>query len=319
MKISVAMATYNGARFIGEQLASLAAQSRLPDELVVSDDVSADDTLEILERFAATAPFPVRVERNSANLGFTGNFERVLSLASGDLVFISDQDDIWYPDKIAAALSFLEANRGFSAVVNDEDVADGAGNRLDVTFLGNVRKLGFADLYHVAGCCTALSKALLGLVLPFPAVGNYDGWIAQVSDRLGLRGVLDRPLQLYRRHGGNSTESPFAERDPSPWKLLRAYRGEDPRQGWENTIRVLEACRERIASRRAEAARLAGEARVEEALAGLDQEIQRWTCRLALLARPRPLRAPKVLRLWASGFYRGFAGGKSALRDMVRA
>jgi len=319
MKISVAMATYNGARFIDEQLASLAAQTRLPDELVVSDDVSADETVAIVERFAATAPFAVRIERNPANLGFTGNFERALSLARGDIVFISDQDDIWYPDKIEAALAFLEAHREYRAVVNDEDLADGAGRKLDATFLGNVRKLGYADLYHVAGCCTALSKELLALLLPFPEAGNYDGWMAEISDRLGLRGVLDRPLQLYRRHGGNSTESPFAERNASPWKLLRAYRGQDPRPGWRNTIRVLEACRERIAGRSAEAARLAGDARVEEALARLDQEIQRWTCRLALLSRPRPLRAPEVLKLWASGFYRGFAGGKSALRDMVRA
>src|SRR3954454_9678676 len=98
MKVSVALASYNGARFIDEQLASLAAQTRPPDELVVCDDGSTDDTLDHVERFAATAPFEVRIVRNAENLGFSGNFQRVLALVRGDIVFICDQDDIWYPD-----------------------------------------------------------------------------------------------------------------------------------------------------------------------------------------------------------------------------
>jgi glycosyltransferase involved in cell wall biosynthesis len=319
MKISVAMATYNGARYIGEQLASLAAQTRLPDELVVTDDASSDGTVGIVERFAATAPFAVRVERNPANLGFNGNFGRALSLARGDVVFICDQDDIWYPEKIEAGAAFLEANPQLAAAINDEDLAGGDGRPLGASFLGNVRKLGFPDLYHVAGCCTALSRALVPLILPFPEVGNYDGWISQVTDRLGLRGVLDRPLQLYRRHGGNSTETVLAQGSTSRWKLMRAYALEDPRPGWREKVAILRACRERIASRRGLAAALAGEARVEDALAGLDGEIGRWSRRLALIERPRPLRAAAVLRLWATGFYRPFSGGKSALKDLVRA
>jgi glycosyltransferase involved in cell wall biosynthesis len=319
MTISVAMATYNGARFIGAQLESLTRQTRLPDELVVTDDASTDDTAAIVERFAATAPFRTRLERNSRNLGFNGNFERAISLASGDLVFISDQDDIWYPEKIDAAAAFLEAHPGLAAAINDEDLADGDARPLGATFLGNVRKLGYADLYHVAGCCTVMRRDLAALLLPFPTVGNYDGWISQVADRLALRGVLDRPLQLYRRHGANSTETVLAEESASHWKLFRAYGLDDPRQGWAQKIAVLEACRERIHARRPEAVRLSSEARVAAALVGLDEEIDRWSRRLALLSRPRPLRAARVLQLWASGFYRGFAGGKSALKDIVRA
>jgi glycosyltransferase involved in cell wall biosynthesis len=318
MMISIAMATYNGARFLEQQLESLARQTRLPDELVVTDDASSDGTAEIVERFAATAPFPVRLERNPSNLGFNGNFGHALSRVRGDRVFICDQDDIWYPEKIETALAFADAHPELLAVINDEDLADGEGRPLDATFLGNVRKLGYGDLYHVAGCCTLLSKAVLPLILPFPDVGNYDGWIAQITDRLGLRGVLDRPLQLYRRHGSNTTETVLAQGGASRWKLLRAYAGRDPRQGWQATIAVLAACRERIAARRAEAEALAGPSRVDAGLAGLDAEIARWSRRLALLDRPRPLRAPAVLRLWGSGFYRSFGGSRSALTDLVR-
>ncbi len=94
LRISIAMCTYNGARFLPEQLASFAAQERLPDELVVCDDGSTDATMEILQDFAATALFEVRVERNPQNLGFVRNFEKTLSLCTGDIVFLSDQDDV---------------------------------------------------------------------------------------------------------------------------------------------------------------------------------------------------------------------------------
>src|SRR5437773_2588198 len=93
--ISIAMATYNGAKFIREQLASLAAQTRLPHEIVVSDDCSTDATVSIIEDFAATVAFPVRLHRNPTNIGVARNFERALRACSGGIVFICDQDDFW--------------------------------------------------------------------------------------------------------------------------------------------------------------------------------------------------------------------------------
>ena len=96
MKISIAMTAFNGAKYINEQLNSFASQTRLPDEVVVCDDISSDDTFEILDNFARSAPFKMIVVRNNKNLGYTKNFEKALSLCSGDLIFLSDQDDIWY-------------------------------------------------------------------------------------------------------------------------------------------------------------------------------------------------------------------------------
>src|SRR3954470_17842517 len=94
---SVAMCTYNGARFLGEQLASVAAQTRPPDELVVCDDRSTDETASLVRDFAAAAPFRVRLHVNERNLGSTRNFERAVSLCEGDLIALSDQDDEWLP------------------------------------------------------------------------------------------------------------------------------------------------------------------------------------------------------------------------------
>src|SRR5690348_8403095 len=95
LSISVAMATYNGARYIREQLDDLAAQTRLPAEVVVCDDESSDGTVAILEHFAASAPFPVHIHRNSERLGYRANFMKCASLCSSDLVAFCDQDDRW--------------------------------------------------------------------------------------------------------------------------------------------------------------------------------------------------------------------------------
>src|SRR5882757_11091931 len=98
--ISIAMATYNGGKYIRQQLDSFAAQTMLPSELIVTDDGSSDNTLEIIAEFVATAPFPVRVERNEKNLGYRANFMKAASLCKGDLISFSDQDDIWLPQKL---------------------------------------------------------------------------------------------------------------------------------------------------------------------------------------------------------------------------
>lgn len=100
-RISIAMATYNGARYIREQLDSLAAQTLLPCELVVTDDGSTDATLEIVRDFAQEAPFPVRIHRNEKRLGYADNFLFSASLCEGDLIAFCDQDDVWMAEKLA--------------------------------------------------------------------------------------------------------------------------------------------------------------------------------------------------------------------------
>jgi glycosyltransferase involved in cell wall biosynthesis len=98
--VSVALCTYNGARFLDEQLASLAAQTWRPLELVVCDDRSTDSTLAILAKFASTASFPVRIVQNGAWLGYKSNFKKAACLCQGELITFCDQDDIWLPTKL---------------------------------------------------------------------------------------------------------------------------------------------------------------------------------------------------------------------------
>src|SRR5215210_4863730 len=124
MRVSVAMGTYNGAAHIRQQLDSIATQTRLPDELVVSDDNSRDRTLDEARTFAQTAPFTVHVFANDRTLGSRKNFERAISLCSGDLIACCDQDDIWLPDKLRAGQSVLESAPGTGLVFTDAHMVD---------------------------------------------------------------------------------------------------------------------------------------------------------------------------------------------------
>ena len=119
----VALCTYNGALYLREQLDSLAAQTRLPDELVVCDDGSTDRTLAILDSFAAAAPFPVRI-RNRTRLGTPKNFERAIGLTTGAIIALADQDDVWYPHKLKRLERELARSKRIGLVFSDADVVD---------------------------------------------------------------------------------------------------------------------------------------------------------------------------------------------------
>ena len=313
--ISIALATYNGARFIAEQLDSFAAQTRLPGELVVTDDGSTDGTLEIVERFAATAPFAVHIHRNSARLGYTLNFSEAVSKCEGEIIFLSDQDDRWFKTKIERSVEQLRS--GAQVVLNDQTIIDAAGGK-GRTVLSNLRSLGFPDFAYVSGSCTAMSRKFAELALPFPAELPYDNWVSTIADRLGIRSLIDEPLQDYRRHGSNTTRSVFARTKPTTLDLIAIHGLADPRAGWANQIAAFESYARRIEDRRDLAERLAGREGVERALAGIRSEQERYRRRIALLERPRAKRVLPVLRTWMSGDYDYFAGWKSAAKDLVR-
>jgi glycosyltransferase involved in cell wall biosynthesis len=126
MKISIAMCTYNGAKYIAEQLESLSRQSVMPLELVVCDDGSTDNTLEIINEFASRLPFEVRVYKNEENLHFTGNFLKAASLCAGDAIAFCDQDDIWDSTKIETCSKALESGRA-DLLIHEGRVVDGDG------------------------------------------------------------------------------------------------------------------------------------------------------------------------------------------------
>jgi glycosyltransferase involved in cell wall biosynthesis len=176
MNISVAMCTYNGARYVREQLDSIATQTRRPDELVVCDDKSSDATCKIVTSFAASVPFPVRLYVNQQNLGSTKNFERAIAFCEGDVIVLSDQDDVWLPGKLREIESCFIRN----------------GRVLDVLLPG----------WTVTGATMAFRAGFKNLVLDIPTdVGLiHDGWIALMIASVADVSFIEEPLIQYRQH-----------------------------------------------------------------------------------------------------------------------
>lgn len=200
------MATYQGARFLAGQLESLAAQTRRPDSLVISDDCSTDSTLALAESFAMSAPFPVVVQRNAVRLGYAGNFISAARQADGDIVCFADQDDIWHPEKLAAVGAALKDGRHL-VVGHDIRLVDAAGAGILPSYFARLRAEGLPASLCIKGCSLAFRQELVDAWgWPEPESGiSHDLWIAALALAAGRRGVLQRPLVAHRIHGANAS------------------------------------------------------------------------------------------------------------------
>lgn len=206
MKVSIAMATYNGAQYISAQLQSFVDQTHQPDEVVITDDCSSDETEVIVQAFAKHAPFKVEFFRNEKNLGYSGNFNAALMKTSGDLVFLSDQDDVWFPEKIEHMLDVAERHPEALLLMNDAALTDGELTEVGLTKIGQIRSVGMPMKSFVMGCCCVVRRDLLNVCLPIPTgFKGHDNWIVDIADALGVKQVEEKVLQLYRRHELNES------------------------------------------------------------------------------------------------------------------
>ncbi len=211
METSVAMCTFNGARYIQEQLESILGQTTTPEELIVCDDGSKDDTLQIVEKFAQRAPFPVRIFQNEKNLGPAKNFESALGRCSGRVIFLSDQDDRWQPEKIQTILKHFaehpDALYAFSdanVISNDDNTA---GRRLwDLVEFQHRGFQGASQIKRllkgnvITGAGMALRSSLLPLALPIPSGWMHDYWIGLLGSSISDGIPINEPLFSYRLH-----------------------------------------------------------------------------------------------------------------------
>lgn len=205
MKISVCMATYNGSKYIQTQLMSILGQLGPDDELVIVDDGSVDSTVDIIRSFNDPR---IRLYLNQVNLGAVRTFDRALHLVQGDLVFLSDQDDRWYDNKVTR-IKTLFSSQDVDLIVHDARLTDGERIIDDSLFKlcnsspGVMRNI--VSNTHT-GCCMAFKKKVLDSVLPIP-VGRgifHDAWIGIMAGCLGYKKIfLTEPLIDYRRHGEN--------------------------------------------------------------------------------------------------------------------
>ena len=314
------MATYNGAAYLAEQLASLAAQTRLSDELVVCDDGSSDATVALLESFAASAPFTVRVEVNTPRLGVNANFEKAARLCSGDIVFLCDQDDVWYPDKLARIEQLFGDRPETMVILNDAALVSETLEDSGLTQLGAVRSSGYSDAGFNFGCCSAHRKAWQDIVFPIPAsMDHHDVWINRMAHAVGAAWVTDRTLQAYRRHGDNVTQ--WILSDPAGanrWRLLRDAGLRDGKPNWRTTLMILDLMLDRLKQRHSKLEALLPNADLAERLRRLELTRNRLDQRVALCSLPRYRRPFSIARHWLNNGYAANAGWKSAVKDLLR-
>ncbi len=218
-RLSVALCTYNGAKYLREQLDSIASQTYPPDELVVCDDRSVDGSVEIAKTFASRAPFPVRLYVNEEGLGTIKNFESAIGLCEGDFVALSDQDDVWLPNKLEVTLRAMrEAEDRYGVatpilVHTDLRVVDPERRLIAPSFYKHQgyrrsHKNPLAKLLvknYVTGCTLMMNRALRNAGLPIPREAMmHDWWLALVAAALGRVVSLPEATVLYRQHGGNA-------------------------------------------------------------------------------------------------------------------
>lgn len=218
------MATYNGQRYLDEQLESLLAQDHLPAELVVGDDGSVDETLAILEAFAARAPFPVRVTRNQNNVGPADNFLLTAGRCLGPVTAFCDQDDVWLPCKISRAVEAL-SRTGASLVLQRAELVGGSDpGSIYPTYLppgayplGSLYGLqdwpGFLMTFH----SSLVHRFSFGRRPPYHLNrgqrASHDAWVFMLALNLGTVLVLPEVVARYRRHASTVTGDNLDRRD----------------------------------------------------------------------------------------------------------
>jgi glycosyltransferase involved in cell wall biosynthesis len=215
--LSVAMCTYNGARYIEAQLDSILAQSLPVHEIVICDDGSSDETVRIANRVAARTEIPITVHRNKERLGVTRNFERAIGLTRGDIVFLSDQDDVWDREKSARMAAELLARPRLLMLFTDAELVDETGSSLGRTLFQELRFTrrektwirhgeAFRALVRrnlASGATVAIRRDLFSMATPFPEVWLQDEWLATIAAALDRIDFFDEPLIKYRQHQSN--------------------------------------------------------------------------------------------------------------------
>lgn len=205
--ISVCIPTYNGEKYIRKQLESILSQLSYNDEIIISDDSSTDNTIQIVEKLNDPR---IKIFKNNKFKSPIFNLENAIVNSKGDFIFLSDQDDIWKPLKVNTILKFLDS--GYSLVVSDCEIIDHEDKVVEKSFfrLKNSGPGFFKNFYRNSylGCCMAMNRQSIDYILPFPKnIAMHDIWIGLISELKGKVLFIDDQLISYRRHFGNFSQT----------------------------------------------------------------------------------------------------------------
>lgn len=315
------MCTYNGAEFLPAQLESIAAQSRQPDEIVICDDASTDETRGLLQQFANNPRFLTHFNEN--NLGTLKNFEQAISLCTGDIVVLSDQDDVWRQDKLEVIGAAFERKAATGLVFSDAEIVDQNLNSTrrrmweEVGFDAHKRKLvahgRTLDVlitgWTVTGATMAFRSEYRNLALPIPTNIRmiHDGWIALTVAAVADVVMIDEPLIKYRQHEGQQIGAPTPSPKAPKSSTLESLKRSNP---ITELHRILETLEQRLLDHK-------DEYDCRKALAFAANYSRHLDARANLPTR-RLNRVPTILRELLTWRYHEYANGfKSAAKDLV--
>lgn len=238
MKISVAMCTYNGEKYLKEQIDSILIQTQKIDEIVVCDDGSTDKTIEILNSYSKNNPNLFKIHINEINLRSVKNFEKAIGLCTGDFIFLSDQDDVWVDCKVEKMIAYLKKNPSIDVIATNGYCIDENSDLHEKYAIWDVpqflrdKKIGFD--YHTliafvsnisTGASMAFRKKIIPEIMPFPIINNFhhDEWIALISSNHQSFELLNEKYFYYRIHKNQQVGSTFYDKNKKNKNHLLDY------------------------------------------------------------------------------------------------
>ncbi|MGJ8722271.1 MAG: glycosyltransferase family 2 protein [Salinibacterium amurskyense] len=319
-RISVALCTHNGASYVEEQLLSILEQQPAPTQLVVSDDASRDDTIDRVRAVAARYPsVQLTVFENTPPLGVTKNFEQAIRACTGDLIALSDQDDVWHPGRLALFAAQFAAQPTVSLIHSDARLVDGAGAPLGHTLsgalgvgAGEVASIHAGDAFSVmlrrnlvTGACTVFRRSLVEFAAPFPPSWVHDEWLGIIAAAVASTDFVEQPTIDYRQHGSNQIGATKLSLAGKFGRMMEPRRDRNARL--ETNMTVLVDRLQRLGAR-------VSDEKVNRALAKLEHERMRNA-----LPEARFRRIPTVTRAFAAGHYGRYSRGPlDAVRDVLQ-
>ena len=220
--ISIALCTFNGSKYLEKQLQSIVDQSLMPDEIVIGDDCSTDDTLDIINRFVNQYnTISWKITQNDQRLGFCKNFLKTISFCHGDYIFLSDQDDIWHKDKILLMIDSMKRNQNIDVMFSSYECIDGENNRIDFKYrltnsiifnlksrLFKIVKYDYKSFFksmNIAGMSVCIKKEFVDnfLALSIDGISYHDTFLCFFASLVDSLYYYNDVLVKYRMHENN--------------------------------------------------------------------------------------------------------------------
>lgn len=226
MKTSVALCTYNGESFLNQQIDSILSQSIPVDEIIICDDQSTDSTISILNSYKEKHPDLFKIYINEKNLRSVKNFEKAISLCTNDVIFLSDQDDVWTPEKVEKYLNHFNVNPTISVIASNGFGIDKKGELLDVITIWDVisfirkgrNKVDYFEVISFSGniatgASMAIKNDFIKKTIPFPEIPEFhhDEWIALIAASENQFDFIDDKMFYYRQHENQQVGGVFFE------------------------------------------------------------------------------------------------------------